>query len=278
MKQNITYCLRKILAYTILVIGSILVLVPVLWIFIASFRSGNSLYGSGSIMQQPSLIHYKELFGDTDFGLWYLNTLKIATSNMILSVILTMGSAYVFSRFRFKGRKAALSTIMVLQMFPSFMSMVAVYILLKTIGLLDTHLGLVLVYAGGQIPYNTWLVKGYLDSIPRSMDEAAKMDGASNLTIFIKVMMPIAQPIVTYVALMNFVMPWMDFIFPQLVLRSPEKKTLAMALYSLVAGQQNSEFTTFAAGAVLVVIPITLLFIYLQKYIVEGLSAGSSKS
>lgn len=278
MRLNMIYCLRKVLAYTILIVGSILVLVPIVWIFVASFSSGNSLYGSGTLMQHPSLIHYKELFGNTDFGWWYLNTLKIATSNMILSVALTMGSAYVFSRFRFKGRKTALSTIMVLQMFPSFMSMVAVYILLKTIGLIDTHLGLILVYAGGQIPYNTWLVKGYLDSIPRSMDEAAKMDGASNFTIFLKIMMPIAQPIVTYVALMNFVMPWMDFIFPQLVLRSPEKKTLAMALYSLVAGQQNSEFTTFAAGAVLVVIPITALFIYLQKYIVEGLSAGSSKS
>ncbi len=196
---------------------------------------------------------------------------------MVLSVILSMGSAYVFSRFRFKGRKAALSTIMVLQMFPSFMSMIAIYILLQILGLIDTHLGLILVYAGGQIPFNTWLVKGYLDSIPRSLDEAAKMDGASNLTIFINIIIPIAKPIVTFLALTNFIMPWMDFIFPQLVLRSPEKKTLAMALYGLVSGQQNTQFTTFAAGAVLIVIPITILYTFLQKYVVEGLSAGSSK-
>jgi arabinogalactan oligomer/maltooligosaccharide transport system permease protein len=269
---------RKAIAYLILIVGSILVIVPILWIILASLSSGNSLYSSTGLFENPSLIHYKQLFGTTDFGLWYLNTLKIATLNMIFSVILTMGSAYVFSRFRFRGRKVALSTIMVLQMFPSFMSMVAVYILLRALGLIDTHLGLVLVYAGGQIPYNTWLIKGYLDSISKSLDEAAKMDGASNFTIFYKVVMPIATPIMTYLALTNFVMPWMDFIFPQLVLRSPEKKTLAMALYSLVAGQQNTEFTTFAAGAVLVVIPITLLFIFLQKYIVEGLSAGANKS
>lgn len=278
MSQNIISILRKMLLYTILIVGSIIVLVPIIWIILASFSSGNSLYSSTSLFKNPSLVHYKELFGTTDFGLWYLNTLKIATMNMVLSVVLTMGSAYVFSRFRFKGRKAALSTIMILQMFPSVMSMVAVYVLLKTLGLIDSHLGLVLVYAGGQIPYNTWLIKGYLDSISKSMDEAAKMDGASTYTIFIKIVMPIAKPIMTYLALTNFVMPWMDFIFPQLVLRSPEKKTLAMALYSLVAGQQNTQFTTFAAGAVLVVIPITILFIFLQKYIVEGLSAGANKS
>jgi len=269
--------LRKVLAYAILISGSMIVFLPILWIVLASFSSGNSLYSSGNIFQNPSLIHYKELFGTTDFALWYFNTVKIATANMVLSVILSMGSAYVFSRFRFKGRKAALSTIMVLQMFPSFMSMIAIYILLQILGLIDTHLGLILVYAGGQIPFNTWLVKGYLDSIPRSLDEAAKMDGASNLTIFINIIIPIAKPIVTFLALTNFIMPWMDFIFPQLVLRSPEKKTLAMALYGLVSGQQNTQFTTFAAGAVLIVIPITILYTFLQKYVVEGLSAGSSK-
>ena len=277
MKSHFFNLVKQVLVYFILIVGSILVLGPIMWILFASFSSGNSLYSSGTTMQQLTLLHYKELFGSTDFSLWYLNTLKIALSNMFLSVILTMGSAYVFSRFRFKGRKFALSSIMILQMFPSVMSMVAVFILLKTLGLIDTHLGLVLVYAGGQIPYNTWLVKGYMDSIPRSLDEAAKMDGASNFIIFIKVIMPIAKPIATYVALTNFIMPWMDFIFPQLVLRSPEKKTLAMALYSLVSGMQNTQFTTFAAGAVLIIIPITTLFIFLQKYVVEGLAAGGSK-
>ena len=196
---------------------------------------------------------------------------------MILSVFLSMGSAYVFSRFRFKGRKFSLTSIMVLQMFPSIMGMIATYILLQIIGLLDTHLGLILVYAGGQIPYNTWMVKGYYDSLPRSLDESAKLDGARNATIFFKIIFPLVKPMVVYVALTNFISPWMDFMLPQLVLRSPEKKTLAIALYSMVSGQQNTQFTTFAAGAVLIAVPITLLYIYLQKYITVGITAGASK-
>lgn len=277
MKKNKCKLLSKLLAYAILIPGSIIVLLPIAWILLASFSSGNSLYSSTSLIQAPTLDHYRELISTTDFGLWYFNTVKIATLNMILSVILSMGSAYVFSRFRFKGRKTALTTVMILQMFPSIMSMIAIYILLQTLGLIDSHLGLILVYAGGQIPFNTWLVKGYFDSIPRSLDEAAKMDGASNLKIFIQIIIPVAKPIITYLALTNFIMPWMDFMFPQLVLRSSKNKTLAMALYNMVSGQQNTQFTTFAAGAVLVVIPITALYIYLQKYIVEGLTAGSSK-
>jgi arabinogalactan oligomer/maltooligosaccharide transport system permease protein len=253
-------------------------MIPIIWIVLASFSSGNSLYSEGGTLTKPSLIHYKELLSTTNFGLWYFNTFKIATINMILSVFLSMGSAYVFSRFRFKGRKLALSTTMIMQLFPSIMGMIAIYLLLQMIGLLDTHMGLILVYAGGQIPFNTWLVKGYLDSIPRSLDEAAKMDGARNITIFSKVIIPIAKPIITYLALTNFIAPWMDFMLPQLVLRSPHKKTLAIALYSMVAGQQNTEFTSFAAGAVMVALPITLLFVYLQKYIVVGLSSGASKS
>lgn len=270
--------LKKLLIYCILVPTCIIVLLPIIWIVLASFSEGNSLYnaveGSGAL----TLNHYKELLGTTNFALWYFNTVKIATINMILSVILSLGSAYVFSRFRFKGRKTALTSIMIMQMFPSMMGMIATYVLMSILGLFDTHLGLILVYAGGQIPYNTWLVKGYFDGIPRSLDEAAKMDGASNVVIFTKVIIPVTKPIITYLALTNFIAPWMDFMLPQLLLRSEEKKTLAIALFGMVSGQQNTQFTNFAAGAVMVAAPITLLYLFLQRYIVEGLTAGSSKS
>jgi len=269
--------LKKILLYAVIIPSCIMVIVPIAWIVIASFSSGNSLYSDGSLFQKPTLDHYRELLGTTNFKLWYFNTVKIATANMILSVFLSMGSAYVFSRFRFKGRKTALTTIMILQMFPSMMGMIAIYILLSILGLLDSHIGLILVYAGGQIPFNTWLVKGYFDSISRSLDEAAKMDGASNLTIFIKVILPVTKPIITYLALTNFIAPWMDFMLPQLLLRSEEKKTLAIALFSMISGQQNTQFTNFASGAVMVALPVTLLYVYLQKYIIVGLTAGSSK-
>lgn len=277
MKKKPKHIIRQILAYFILITASMFVLIPIFWIVMASFSSGNSLYSGDGLFGKPTLAHYKELLGQSDFLLWYFNTLKIATANMVLSVILSMGSAYVFSRFRFRGRKTALTTIMVLQMFPSIMGMIAIYILLQMVGLLDTHIGLILVYAGGQIPFNTWLIKGYLDSLSRSFDEAAKMDGARNATIFFKIILPLAKPMVTYLALTNFISPWMDFMMPQLVLRSPEKKTLAIALYSMITGMANTNFTTFAAGAVLVAVPITLLYIYLQKYIVIGITAGANK-
>ncbi|MEK6263949.1 MAG: sugar ABC transporter permease [Clostridium sp.] len=269
--------IEKIIIYAILVMLCIVVLTPVIWIVLSSFQSGTSLFSSTLIPKNPTLIHYKELFTETDFPKWYMNTLKIATINMFVSVILTTLTAYAFSRFKFKGRKQGLMALMILQMFPAFLAMTAIFILISKLGLLNSHWGLILVYAGGQIPFNTWLCKGFFDGIPRSLDEAAKIDGASNMTIFVKIILPLAQPIITLVALTNFMGPWFDFIFPQILLKSSSNKTLAMGLFQWVQKQQNTQFTRFAAGAILVAIPITLLFVFLQKYIVEGLSSGATK-
>jgi len=276
-RVNLSDLIQKIIIYAILVLISIVILTPIFWIVSSSFNSGTSLFSSSLIPKNPTLIHYKELFTETDFPKWYVNTLKIATINMIISVIITTLSAYSFSRFKFKGRKQGLMAMMILQMFPGFLAMTAIFILLSKLGLINSHWGLILVYAGGQIPYNTWLCKGYFDGIPRSLDEAAKIDGASNMTIFIKIILPLARPIITLVALTNFMGPWFDFIFPQIILKSADKKTLAMGLFEWVQKQQNTQFTRFAAGAILVAIPITLLFVYLQKHIVEGLSSGATK-
>lgn len=265
------------LLYVCLTLLAIIVIYPVVWIVGASFNSGDSLMSSTIIPKNPSLIQYQKLLLKTNFPLWYWNTIKIASANVILSVVLTICMAYPFSRFKFTGRKYGMIAMLVLQMFPSFMGMIAIYVLLLQIGLLDTHLGLILVYAGGQLPFNTWLVKGYLDTIPRSLDEAAKLDGASNTTIFMKVILPLAKPIMTFVALQNFISPMMDFIFPRLILRTDTKKTLAVGLFEMIKGQSQNKFTQFAAGAVLVAIPITILFMLLQKYLIEGLTAGANK-
>lgn len=275
--KNKTNFIAKAAVYALLIFISFIILMPVIWIVLASFNSGTSLFSSSLIPKEPTLIHYQNLFTKTQFPKWYMNTLKIATINMIVSVILTTMSAYVFSRFKFKCRRAALMSMMLLQMFPSFLAMTAIYIMITKLGLINTHWGLILVYAGGQIPYNTWLCKGYFDGIPHSLDEAAKIDGASNLTIFTKVIMPLAKPIVVFVALTNFMAPWFDFIFPQIVLKSVDKKTVAMGLFEWVQKQQNTNFTMFAAGAILVAVPITVLFVFLQKHIVEGLSQGAVK-
>lgn len=270
--------IRTMLTYAILILVAILVLVPIVWIVGSSFNSSSSLMSATAIPENPTIAHYKELFQETKFAFWYLNTLKIAAANMVISVILTMLSSYVFSRFHFKGKKLGLLSIMVLQMFPGFMGMMAVYNILAQMNLLNTHFGLILTYAAGQIPYNIWLVKGYMGNIPRSLDEAAKLDGAGSITIFIKIIVPLTKPIITFVALSQFMAPWMDFIFPRMILNSDEKKTLAIGLYDMISSDTNNNFTMFAAGAVLVAVPITILYVCLQKYLIQGIMAGANKA
>lgn len=269
--------LSKGIIYTILIVTTIFVLYPVVWVILGSLNPGDSLYASKLVPSSLSLEHYEYLFQKTDYLIWYKNTLFIATMNMIISTFLVVTAAYAFSRFRFPGRKQGLMTMLVLQMFPSFMGMIAIYLLLLQVDLLDNHWGLILVYAGGSIPFNAWLVKGYFDGLPRSLEEAAKIDGASHTTIFFKVMMPLSRPMLVFVAVSNFIGPWMDFIFAKLVIRSDENKTLAIGLFEMITGRGNTQFTNFAAGAVLVAIPITILFMVFQKHMVEGLKAGANK-
>ncbi len=276
-KVRVSDVLINLIIYIVLIVVAIAVISPIIWIVGSSFNSSSSLLSATAIPEEPTIKHYKKLFTDTKFGNWYLNTLKIALINMALSVVLSVTTGYVFSRFDFKAKKPALLSILVLQMFPSFMGMIAIYMLLWQLKLLDSHLGLILVYAAGQIPYNTWLVKGYMASIPKSFDEAAKIDGASNMTIFTKIILPLMKPITTFVALTQFMAPWMDFIFPRLILSSDKKKTLAIGLFDLISGNTNNNFTMFAAGAVLVAVPITLIYVNMQRYLLEGMMAGANK-
>lgn len=263
--------------YIILSLIALSVLIPIFWIITGSLNPGNTLYSAEFIPDKLTLAHYKDLFQNTDYLLWYKNTLKIALGNMVLSTFLVVTCAYAFSRFRFPGRKVGLMTMLILQMFPSFMGMIAIYVLLLQVGLLDNHWGLVLVYAAGNIPFNAWLVKGFFDGLPRSLEEAAKIDGAGHFTIFFKVMMPLSQPVLVFVAINTFIGPWLDFIFARLVLTSTENMTLAVGLFNMVTGRGNTQFTMFAAGAVLVAIPITILFMIFQKQLTEGLTSGANK-
>ena len=264
--------------YALLIFMALLVLTPIVWIIGASFNPMSSLLSATAFPENPMVLHYVKLIKETKFVYWYANTLKIALINMAISVVLTSMTSYVFSRFRFKGKRAGLLSILILQMFPSFMGMMATYNILWQLNLLDTHFGLILTYAAGQVPYNTWLVKGYLANIPRSLDEAAKLDGASNLRIFTQIVLPLMKPILIFVALSQFITPWMDFIFPRMILSSPEKKTLAIGLYDMINANTNNNFTTFAAGAILVAVPITILYVCLQKYLIQGVTAGANKS
>ncbi|WP_136607914.1 sugar ABC transporter permease [Paenibacillus dokdonensis] len=267
------------LSYIILIIMSVVAIYPALWVLLGSFRSGKSLYSKTLIPESLTLDHYRELFHSKSilFGQWYMNTLKIAILSMIIGVLLTLLTSYAVSRFRFRGRKTALSTVLILGMFPGFMSMIAIYLLLKEWHLLDTHLALIIVYAAGAPLGGTFIAKGFLDTIPRTLDEAAKIDGASNWMIFTRIILPLSKPMITYLALTQFVGPWVDYIFARLVLRTKENWTLAVGLYDMVASNQNTNFPAFAAGSVLIAIPITILFIFLQRLLVDGLTSGASK-
>ncbi len=269
--------LLDIMTYVLLIGIALIVILPVIWIVLSSFQVGTTLYSSTFIPDKLTFEHYINLFTKTDYPIWYKNTLKIAFFNMVIGVLVTTVTAYTFSRYRFKGRKNIMIGMLVLQMFPSFLSMTAIVVIITKLNLMDTHWGLILVYAAGQIPYNAWLIKGYFDGIPKSLDEAARIDGAGHLTIFWKVIMPLAKPILVLVALTNFTGPWFDFIFPKLILRSKETKTLAIGIFEWVQGRADNNFTLFAAGSILIAIPIVILFGILQKHIVEGLSAGATK-
>ncbi|NMO97426.1 sugar ABC transporter permease [Paenibacillus lemnae] len=271
--------IRLTLSYILLVIIAICCIYPAAWVILSSLRPGKSLYSKTFIPETFTISHYQELFTSKTFMFttWYGNTLKIAVISMLIGTLLVLLTSYSVSRFRFKGRKNALSTILVLGMFPGFMSMIAIYILLNSLELLNTHMALIIVYAAGAPLGGTLIMKGFLDTIPRSLDEAAKIDGATNFAIFRKIILPLSKPMITYMALTLFVGPWVDFIFARLVLRTPENWTLAVGLWDLVNSQQNSNFTLFAAASVLIALPITILFVFLQRLLVDGMTAGASK-
>ncbi|WP_342526302.1 sugar ABC transporter permease [Chryseomicrobium sp. FSL W7-1435] len=271
--------IRLTVSYLIILTMCAIVLYPLLWVLGSSFNPGDSLSGSQMFPDNPTLKHYAFLFDleQSNYLLWYWNSMKISLLTMIFSVILVSFTAYSFSRYRFIGRKNGLMTFLILQMIPNFAALIAIFVLANRLDLIDTHFGLILFYVGGQIPMSTWLMKGYLDTIPKDLDESARMDGAGHFRIFIQIIMPLAKPIISVVALFAFIAPLGDFIIARILLRSNEQFTLAVGLYDLVAKQFGNSFTTFAAGAVLVALPIALLFLAFQKYFVSGLTAGGTK-
>lgn len=273
--------IKKInLAIVILLLSifSLMVIYPLVYVVSAAFSPGNSIsslniipFGDGITVE-----HFRKLFMETKYLIWFKNTLIIAVSTSVLTIIVASLGAYVFSRFHFPIKKSMMMAMLILQIFPSFVGMIAIYVILLRIGGYDQLWGLVLVYLAGNIPYNTWMVKSYIDTISKSLDESARIDGANHLTIFWKIILPIARPIIIFLGIASFTAPWMDFIFPKMVLRSADKQTLALGLFSFVTDKKN-EFTIFAAGSVLVAIPFIIFFIISQKTMVTSFGGAAVK-
>ncbi|MFC5465707.1 sugar ABC transporter permease [Lederbergia graminis] len=272
--------LRLLVSYSILVFIVVAIIYPLLWTVGASFNPGNSLISTSIIPKNPTFDHYRELFAGKEslqYGQWYMNSIKISVFTMIGTVISVSFTAYAFSRFRFKGRKNALTLFLLLQMIPQFSALIALFVLAQLLGLMNSHWLLILLYIGGQIPMNTYLMKGYMDSIPYDLDESAKIDGASNTRIFWQVIMPLSKPMIAVVAMNGFTGPLGDFVMSSVILRTPESYTLPIGLYNLVNEVMGASYTTFAAGAILISIPVAIIFIMLQKNFVSGLTAGGTK-
>lgn len=277
-KTSITHIINQTVVYLFCILISIAVIYPMIYALSAAFSPGTGI-ASVSIVPFGDGItakHFIRLFNETPYLLWFRNTLIIALSTSVLTVMIASVSAYIFSRFRFGAKKSMLLSLLVLQIFPSFVGMVAIYVILLRINGLNELWGLVLVYVAGNLPYNIWLVKGYIDTVPKSIDEAARIDGASHFRTFATIILPIIRPIITFLAITSFTMPWMDFIFPKMVLRSPEKQTLALGLFTFVTDKKN-EFTTFAAGAILVAIPFIIFFVIAQRTMITSFGGAAVK-
>lgn len=262
--------------YTLLIIVAFIFFFPCLWLILASFSKSGSIYSfKGFFPKSYSLQTFINLFTDTrmyNYPRWFLNTLFVATGSCLLGTFLTILTAYTMSRFDFKGRKTIMKSTMVLGMFPSFMGMIAVYLLMTQFGLINQLWGLIFIYAAGA-PMGYLTQKGFFDTIPKSIDEAAKIDGATNFQIFTRINLPLSKPIIVYTALTSFTWPWSDFILPKLLLKEKNLYTVAVGLMSL----DETQFARFAAGSVFIALPIVILYFCLIKNMVEGISEGAIK-
>lgn len=272
--------IRLLFSYLLLAFMAVIIVYPLLWTAGASFNPGNSLISTSIIPKHPTFDHYKELFAGKEslqYVQWYVNSMKISLFTMAGSLLCVTFTAYAFSRFRFKGRKYALTLFLLLQMIPQFSALIALFVLAQILGMINSHWLLILLYIGGLIPMNTYLMKGYMDSIPMDLDESAKIDGASSTRIFFQIILPLSKPMAAVVAMNGFTGPLGDFVLSSTILRTPESYTLPVGLFNLVNDVMGASYTTFVAEPCLSAYRLRIIFIMLQKNFVSGLTAGGTK-
>lgn len=265
-----------VLTHIVLIAVCIFFFFPVLWLIMASFSKSGSIYDlDGFFPKSFSFAGYQKLFTDTtmyDYPNWLKNTLFVAVFSSLIGTVLIILTAYTISRFQFRSKKMLMKSTLVLSMFPSFMGMTAVYLLMVNFNLINQLWSLVFIYAAGA-PMGYLVQKGYFDTISNSIYEAARIDGATNFKIFWKITLPLSQPIIVYTALTQFAWPWSDFILPNLLLKNKDLWTVTVGLMHL----DETQFTRFAAGSIFIAVPIVALYFALSKFLVAGVSAGAVK-
>ena len=260
-------------------------LFPIAWVVSASFDQTNTLVAQRLIPSFGTLDNYRMLVADEryPFFRWLWNSVKVSSLNSFFSVFLCALAAYAFSRFRFRGRRAGLFTLILVQIFPQVLAMVAIYLLLLAVGSvapalgLNTHAGLIMVYLGGAVGVNTWLMKGYFDTIPRSLEESAMIDGATHFQAFLRIILPLVRPILAVVFILTFIGSYSDFILARVLLQSNENLTLAVGMNLFIADQYARRWGIFSAGALIASLPVVVIFLLLQKQLIAGLAKGAVK-
>jgi arabinogalactan oligomer/maltooligosaccharide transport system permease protein len=258
---------------------------PLVYVLSASLNPGGTLTGSNELFREVSAENYVALLSDPrrPYAAWFANSLIVGLVTAAGTVFLGALAAYSFSRMRFTGRRFGLLSLILVQMFPQLLAVVAIYLLMRgisdffpAIGL-DSLVGLIMIYLGGALGVNTYLMYGFFNTVPSSIDEAAKIDGAGHARIFFTIILRLVAPILAVVGLLSFITTMSEFVVSSVILTSPERLTLAVGLFRYVSEETNTNYPVFAAGAVLAAIPVMVLFLWLQKYIVGGLTAGAVK-
>jgi len=258
---------------------------PILWVISASFNPTGSLATQTLIPANPGWDNYRTLLtsGEFPFWTWFWNSIKIALITDVLSLSITTIAAYAFSRFRFRGRQTMLKGILLIQVFPALLALVATFLMISQLGDvvpafgLNTHASLILIYLGGAMGINIWLMKGFLDTIPRDIDESAMVEGATDWQIFTRLILPLLRPILVVIAILNYIGTYSEFILARVLLKGTEHYTLMVGLQVFAGAQFNQRWGVFAAGVLIGALPIMLIYLILQDQIVGGLTQGAVK-
>ncbi|SNX54819.1 arabinogalactan oligomer / maltooligosaccharide transport system permease protein [Thermoanaerobacterium sp. RBIITD] len=270
--ERVTLWVSRIIIWAFIII----ILFPVAWVVGASLGKGDAFFSGTIFPKQLSFQNYIDLFSKTQLLAWIKNSLILCFGVAIIQSILTSTSSYAFSRMKFVGRKNGLMILLLLQMFPTFMALPAIYGILAKLNLLDNLYVFILVLAGGSA-FNIWLLKGYIDGLPKELDEAALVDGASYWQIFVKIILPLTTPMLVVIFLFSFIGTYSEFILSSAVLKSPESYTVALGLQRFINNQFSAHWTLFAAASVVASLPLVILFMALQRYLQQGLAAGAVK-
>ena len=265
---------KKIGSHTTLLHFVVLTLIPIIWIFDIALSPGNAL--GGEIGDSFTDEHFTKILEGESFWIWFRNSLIVSIGTSLLGLVIAIPAGYAFSRYKFTGRDVSMFAFLLVQMFPGIIIIVPYFLVMKTLGLLNSHLGLILAYCVTALPLCVWMLKGFFDTVPRELEEAATLDGCNQFQVFTKVVLPLSLPAVAVTALFSFLAAWNEFLLALTFNTSNDMYTLPVGLASLISSTGQA-WGDFAAASILVSLPVALLFLFFQKFLIEGLSAGGVK-